>query len=393
MNKPKLWILFFLISYPAVFAILYSPAFPLLSTYFGMDKEIVQLTLSIYLLGYAIGALPYGPIANSMGRKKTLVLGNTIAIVGTILCLVAIELHSFYLLVLGRFITALGASVGLKIAFTLVGDCFSVSESRKVIPIIALSFPLLPALLMPLCGFLTEFFGFQSCFYFMLLYSLFILTIGYCLKETLLQKDRVEIHIKSTIKHYIYPFKTPAFVFSTLIYGMGISFFYLFPLEAPFIAIQKIGISPESYGVLSFIPYVGMTIGLLLSIWISGKQKSLNTLFIGTLIITFFSLLMFFCFLFNFVNIWTLFAFIPFTLLGMGLTYTNASSIAMSLLPDKSNTSAVMNSLAIATSAACVFIFQAIPSQLLFALPLFFVVLGFLMITSYLIIKKSCKLV
>ena len=55
---------------------MYLPALPVISAQFGVPAGSTQMTLSTYILGFALGQLIYGPMADSFGRKPV-VLGGT----------------------------------------------------------------------------------------------------------------------------------------------------------------------------------------------------------------------------------------------------------------------------------------------------------------------------
>ena len=54
---------------------LYLPAMPIIAEQFGTSIKIVQNTLSVYLLGYALGLLFFGPISDVNSRRKLVLLG------------------------------------------------------------------------------------------------------------------------------------------------------------------------------------------------------------------------------------------------------------------------------------------------------------------------------
>src|SRR5690348_11287314 len=128
LKPSRVAILLLLISFGAFTATLFTPALPELARYFQISEAKAELTMSLFMVGYAIGQLPYGPIANRYGRKKAIFIGLGCAMFGTIFSYVA---FSFWCLCLGRFIQALGAAVGLKITFTMIGDLHAGPKATK----------------------------------------------------------------------------------------------------------------------------------------------------------------------------------------------------------------------------------------------------------------------
>lgn len=62
--------LLLLISFASVNAVLFTPALPSITAFFGITEHAAQQTITSFLVGYAIGQLIYGPTANRYGRKK-----------------------------------------------------------------------------------------------------------------------------------------------------------------------------------------------------------------------------------------------------------------------------------------------------------------------------------
>jgi len=158
----------------AVAALLFTPAIPHLSTFFDVTANEVQLTIYLYLLGYACGQLIYGPLSNRIGRKPAIYIGLSIAVVGALLCGLAGVSHSFALLLIARVLLALGAACGYALTFTIIHDYYDHEQARKVIPKVAVGWVVLPYLGITLGGFLVQYLGWMSTFYFLTLYVLVI---------------------------------------------------------------------------------------------------------------------------------------------------------------------------------------------------------------------------
>lgn len=57
---------------------MYLPALPQIAREFNVSAGSVQMTLNIYILGFALGQLIYGPLADSFGRKPVIAAGTLI---------------------------------------------------------------------------------------------------------------------------------------------------------------------------------------------------------------------------------------------------------------------------------------------------------------------------
>jgi DHA1 family bicyclomycin/chloramphenicol resistance-like MFS transporter len=123
-NKLSFITLLLLISFASVNAVLFTPALPIIAKFFVISDSAAQLTISWFLIGYTLGQLLYGPLANRFGRKPALYIGITLQIASSLLCALSSSFHHYLILVIGRFLLALGSGVGLKMTFTLVNESF-----------------------------------------------------------------------------------------------------------------------------------------------------------------------------------------------------------------------------------------------------------------------------
>ena len=139
-------VLFLLTSFASFNAVLFTPALPAMAKFFAISAGTVQGTILYYLIGYSVGQLFYGPIANRYGRKPTLFGGIILEICSSILCLVAIRQQNFALLLCARFLLAAGAGVGLVLAYAMVNETFAPKAAAKRIAYLTLSFAVSPGI-------------------------------------------------------------------------------------------------------------------------------------------------------------------------------------------------------------------------------------------------------
>jgi len=374
-KAPSLFILLLLVSFASVSAVLFTPGLPQIAHQLGISDAASQLTITVFLIGYTFGLLPYGPLSDRFGRKPTVYLGILIAILGCFLVLLVEKFHSFPLLLIGRLLTALGSCVGLKIAFTMVGDTYQHGKATKMISYMMLSFAIAPALAIGVGGFLTTHFGWSSCFYFQTVYSIFLLIMTIYLPETCKEKDFNALAVKTIARNYLEKIKNKKLITCALMMGCGASIIYLFAAVAPFIGIEKIGLSPDHYGLLNLIPPIGLIVGSLLANYLSEKKEQLPVMLLGSIIAIAFTALMLVLFLLGIVNVWTLFLPMPFIYIGESLVYANASSLILTHAKNKSYASATMGFLTMGSCAITLLLAGWIPSHSAVIMPFIFTVI------------------
>ena len=274
LKEPSFFALFLLISFGSVSAVLFTPGLPEIAQHLSISKAKAQSAISIFLLGYTFSLLLYGPLSNRIGRKPAATVGISMAIIGCLVTLLVEKFHSFSLLIAGRLLMALGSSVGLKISFTLIADVYRDDKATKKIASLLPSFAIMPAIAVGIGGVLTHQFGWLSCFYFQTIYSIFLLFIVFSLPETCLYKDPDALQPKKMAAGYFTALKNRKLLLCAMLMGLGVSMIYLFATEAPFTAMNAIGLTPDVYGFLNFIPNVGLVLGSIIANFLAGKERN-----------------------------------------------------------------------------------------------------------------------
>lgn len=341
--RPSFPLLFVLVAFGSVGAALFTPSLPQIQSYFHLSVSDAQKTISYFVLGYAIGQLPYGPLANGLGRKKALFIGLIIAMIGSLLCAFSYHAHSFSLLVWGRFIQSVGGAVGVKISFTMVADVYDQTTATKKISKLLIAFAVMPGVAIAMGGWLTETFGWWSCFYFLTAFSIVILLFSLSLPETGEEINKKYLRLRPILEGYGAKFKNKKLMLAGLIMGCGTAIVYIFAAKAPFIGIQTIGLSPQIFGYLNLIPSAGMIIGSVIAGRLAGRLPFFHMIALGLIGSFVAACFMFFPFLLDHVS-W---AFLFFPIAGLyaaeSLIYCNITSYGLASSKNKSNGSAVLN--------------------------------------------------
>ncbi|MBI3259126.1 MAG: MFS transporter [Ignavibacteriae bacterium] len=386
--EPSLLALLLLVSYPSVGAVLFTPALPIIAESFHITSGLAQLTVTLFLIGYALGQLPYGPLSNKIGRKPALYTGLTISIFGALLCGLAGLLNQLWLLLLARIIAALGASVGLMMALTIVSDYYEPEMARKKLSLVIIAFAIAPGAAVALGGLLTEIMGWESTFYFQALYGLLLWLICIQLPETSTTLNNEPFNLKWIIDSYLKRCNNAKLVVCSFIQGSCTSFVYIFAALAPFMVIHILGFSPTTYGLLSLIPSIGMIVGSLLSHYTHHLLSPQKSILLGLLLIFPANIAMLCFFMFGIFNLWTL--FIPYFFMNIGITlaYINCPTIGTGSAKNKPNASAVLAFINISMCVITVFILEIINSSNPLWMPILFAALLTLLFPFYVKLEK-----
>ncbi len=339
LKMPRVLILILLVSFATLSAVLFTPGIPELAAEFGLSDANIQWVMSIYLLGYCFGQLPYGPLANRMGRKRALHVGLAIALLGAAIVYFS---ENFFILCLGRFIQAIGAAAGLKIAFTIIGDLHAGEQAAKAIARISISFAVVLGLGVAIGGVFVSAFGWRGCFIALLIYTVFLYFCSLILPETTKEINPKALQIKHIVHGYARQFKDPFLVLHATLMALCTTVNYMYSVEAPLVSIDVMKMTPVQYGMYNLIPAMGLAIGVQSARHLAGKVRPRIAMLSGILLGLIGTLLMLVLFANDLVNPWSFFLPLGIIWLSGIIPWIFASAAIVSEATDKSNASAVM---------------------------------------------------
>lgn len=120
------------------------PAFPNIAESLAIvDYQKTQWIVSAMILGMVFGEILFGPLSDAIGRKKSILLGISIYIIGSVVALSASSIEVF---LLGRMIQGFGVA-GPKIASrALIRDMYKGAAMARIMSFVMMVFILVPLL-------------------------------------------------------------------------------------------------------------------------------------------------------------------------------------------------------------------------------------------------------
>lgn len=159
-----------------------------------VEANQLQLMVGVVFLGLAIGQIFYGPLSDSIGRKKAIYLGLSIFCIGSAVSVVA---ESYELMLWGRFIQGLGAAATRVITVALVRDQYEGRAMARVMSFVMAVFILMPALAPSIGAAILYLFGWREIFgFFMLLSVVAFIWFAVRQPETLVPERRIPFSVQ-----------------------------------------------------------------------------------------------------------------------------------------------------------------------------------------------------
>ncbi len=121
----------------------YLPAMPSMASAMNVDISMLSVTVSLYVLGLAVGQLIGGPLSDKKGRRPVMAVGLGIFAVGSLLITTTIHIESLWL---WRFVQAIGGGIAVVGVPATIRDNTTGKESAKLFSLIALIMMIAPSI-------------------------------------------------------------------------------------------------------------------------------------------------------------------------------------------------------------------------------------------------------
>jgi len=237
---------------------IYTPVMPSVGADLGAGSDSVKLTLTTYMLGFAIGQLFYGPLSDRYGRRPVLLVGVSFFIATTLACSLAPSIGSLIGL---RVLQGLGAASGAVLSRALTRDAYSAHEMPVVMSWISLGMNISPSIGPTLGGFLGEWLSWRATFWFVGGFGLVLLLVSSLgLMETNRHRS-AHVDLGSLLRGSGEMLSDRHFLGYVLTLGFAMAINFGMLAGAPFILQDRLGFSPQEFGLISLLSIGGFTAG------------------------------------------------------------------------------------------------------------------------------------
>lgn len=259
---------------------IYLPSLPAMTTFFQTEYWVMQLSVSLYLLGNALLQLVVGPLSDRYGRRPVLLAGLSIFLLATLVCIFARTLEVF---LVGRMVQS-AVVVANVLARAVVRDVHSEARSASMIGYVMMFTSVMPMIGPTLGGLLDEAFGWQGVFWALLAMGALALGLSWAdLGETARNKGRP---LRAQMAEYPLLLRSPRFWGYTICSAAVSGMFFAFLGGAPFVGVNLFGLSPTELGIGLGVPATGYFLGNFLSARFSVLLGVNRMVLTGTLIAT-----------------------------------------------------------------------------------------------------------
>jgi len=240
---------------------LYLPSLPGLLRHFDADIAEVQLTLSVFLVGLAVGQLVYGPLSDRFGRRPVLLAGLILYVVASAICALAPSVPT---LIAARLLQATGACAGPVVCRAVVRDVHGREGAARILSYMGAAMALAPALGPILGGFVEAWLGWRANFAILCIYGAVGLALtAAILPETAPHRGESGGGLDAALRGYLGLLGQRVYIGFVLCCALAYGGIFCFISGSSFVFVDIIGLAPQLYGVCFGTIVLGYILGTL----------------------------------------------------------------------------------------------------------------------------------
>jgi DHA1 family bicyclomycin/chloramphenicol resistance-like MFS transporter len=229
---------------------------------FGSTQAAVQLTFSGYVVAYGLLQLVYGPLSDRMGRKKVLLFGLAVTVLGSLMAVFAPDLPT---LIAARVVQGMGCAAGMVIGRALVQDLFGIRERTKVMAYVGMTMGLVPPLATVVGGPLHVHLGWRANFVVVTALAMCLFVAAWRGLPDHQKTASGQPHwFRAMVSAYARLAREPVFILYVIVVAMTTATFYAFLAGAP-IVLGGLGVRPDGVGFYIMVGPLSYIIGNFLT--------------------------------------------------------------------------------------------------------------------------------
>ncbi len=244
------------------------PALPDTARALGVSPGTIQLTITLYLIGLAIGQLLYGPVSDRFGRRPVLLAGLTLF---TLAGLATAAAPNAWTLVIARILQSIGACAGLVLGRAIVRDSAEPDRAAARLAMLTLVMSAAPAIAPVLGGYATAWFGWRAAFALLAVVGIVTLT---CAVLLLPETNPMQSSARaSLLVGSLRLFRSRAFCGYVLGGACTTTSFYAFMAASPFILVDLLHEPTEHVGLYYLLLMAGVAGGSFCANRVAGRLR------------------------------------------------------------------------------------------------------------------------
>ncbi|WP_296667220.1 multidrug effflux MFS transporter [Demequina sp.] len=237
---------------------LYLPAFPNVAADLATTEAAIQLTLTATMVGFGLGQLVVGPLSDSLGRKRPLIIATLLHIVASVAVAFA---PSVEWVMAGRVVQGIGAAGGAVVAMAIIRDLFAGQSLIRMLARMALITGLAPVLAPVIGSQLLRVIDWRGVFIVLGMYGvLVVIAASGFLRETLPVERRGGTSLTAYRARYARLLGDASFVGIAIVGAMTFTALFSYLSASSFVLQELFGLSAQEFGIAFGVNSIGLVI-------------------------------------------------------------------------------------------------------------------------------------
>ncbi|AJE34138.1 major facilitator superfamily permease [Corynebacterium humireducens NBRC 106098 = DSM 45392] len=269
-----------LLSASAPFSVdMYLPAFPAIVEDLQTTQSMVQLTLSGFLAGLALGQLLIGPLSDALGRHRLMLLGTAVACVAAVLAALA---PTIGMLIAARLVQGLGSGAAIVLSRAVIPDLATGDRAARAFALLMTIQGVAPVLAPVVGGLLADPLGWRGLFWILAgLAAVQLLVVVGAIRESRPPEERSPATVRGILDNYRFVLASRGYRGYLVSFTFGFTTMFCYISASPFLMQEELGMSPQVYALVFAFNGVGIIGGSMLNARLIGRFPTHRILLTG----------------------------------------------------------------------------------------------------------------
>jgi len=259
-SSPWIWtsLLLVVVCLPRLSTDMYLPSLPAMADALHASDSQLQMTLTLYMVGFAFSMLLSGPLCDRFGRRPVLLGGTLLYVVAAVVCAIA---QNAEVLIVARMFQALGGCCGTVIGRVTVRDSFDKQQQTRMLSQISMGMALSPMIAPVMGSLIATAFGWRAVFTTLAVSGAAVaLLIGFLLPETRPPRD-AGVRKETTVAIYARLLRDRYFLRYSLAIGCVYCTYFPFIAESSTLLQRTMHLSSMQYAQVFAVTIAGYVLG------------------------------------------------------------------------------------------------------------------------------------
>ena len=328
-----------LVAYAAIATDLYLPAIPYMIVDLGGTTSDGQLTLSVFMVGLALGQLVFGPLSDHFGRIPVVRAGTLLFLVTSVLCALAANFGVMWAM---RGLQGMAAASGPVIARAMVRDRYEGNRAAQVMSTLSAAMAIIPMVAPSIGALILQFAAWPAIFIALAVFAALVLAALSRLPETTSNTSNERLTLRMVLSSFSEMLRRPSFLGYQMAGSFSFAALFVYLSTVAFFLPDVFNIPTSLFGYAFALTVFGFMTGSLINARLVMRFGMDHTLKAGLTISLLAALLMVLLSANASAHLYAMAALSSIFFLGVGLTASNASMGAISQFANKAGSASAV---------------------------------------------------